>query len=46
MAKRNEKTVLFPGASNHDRSRFAEFLFNSISRKMGLPWRASSSSER
>ena len=42
MAKRSEKTVLFLGTSNYYRSRFAEVLFNSVARKMGLPWRASS----
>jgi len=42
MAKRNEKIVLFLGTTNFDRSRFAEVLFNSVSRKMGLPWRAAS----
>jgi translation initiation factor 1 len=40
MAKRSEKTVLFLGAGSDYRSRFAEMLFNSVSLKIGLPWRA------
>src|SRR5262249_53147954 len=42
MAKRSEKTILFLCTGNYYRSRFAEVLFNSVSGKMGLPWRASS----
>src|SRR5215475_1173675 len=42
MAKRSEKTVLFLCTGNYYRSRFAEVLFNSVARKMGLPWKASS----
>src|SRR5579872_4813004 len=42
MAKRREKMVLFLCTGNYYRSRFAEALFNSVARKMGLPWRASS----
>ena len=42
MTKRSEKTVLFLCTGNYYRSRFAEVLFNSVSGKMGLPWRASS----
>ena len=37
-----EKTVLFLCTGNHYRSRFAEILFDSVARKLGLPWRASS----
>jgi len=40
MAQQNQKTVLFLDATNHDRSRFAEIFFNSVARKMKLPWRA------
>jgi predicted translation initiation factor SUI1 len=40
MAKR--KTVLFLCTGNYYRSRFAEVLFVSVARKMGLPWDASS----
>lgn len=36
------KTVLFLCTGNYYRSRFAEVLFNSTARKMGLPWRATS----
>jgi predicted translation initiation factor SUI1 len=42
MAKRTEKTVLFLCTGNYYRSRFAEVLFNSVSGKMGLVWKASS----
>ena len=42
MRQRHEKTVLFLCTGNYYRSRFAEVLFNSVARKMGLPWRASS----
>ncbi|HTU22423.1 MAG TPA: low molecular weight phosphatase family protein [Gemmataceae bacterium] len=42
MVKRSEKSVLFLCTGNYYRSRFAEFLFNSVAGKMGLPWRASS----
>jgi protein-tyrosine phosphatase len=42
MAQRSEKTVLFLCTPNYYRSRFAEVLFNSVARKMGLPWKASS----
>src|ERR1051326_3776309 len=40
MAK--EKNILFLCTGNYYRSRFAEVLFVSIARKMGLPWNASS----
>lgn len=40
MAKR--KTILFLCTGNYYRSRFAEVLFVSVARKMGLPWDASS----
>lgn len=40
MAK--QKTILFLCTGNYYRSRFAEVLFVSVARKMGLPWRASS----
>jgi protein-tyrosine phosphatase len=42
MRQRQEKTVLFLCTGNYYRSRFAEILFNSVTGKMGLPWRASS----
>src|SRR5947208_7886812 len=42
MRQRHEKTVLFLCTGNYYRSRFAEDLFNSVARKMGLPWRATS----
>ena len=34
------KTVLFLGTGNHDRSRVAEILFNSVTSKMGIGWTA------
>ena len=40
MAK--HKTILFLCTGNYYRSRFAEVLFVSVARKMGLPWNASS----
>lgn len=40
MAK--QKTILFLCTGNYYRSRFAEVLFVSVARKMGLPWNASS----
>lgn len=40
MAK--EKHVLFLCTGNYYRSRFAEILFASVAKKMGLPWSASS----
>jgi translation initiation factor 1 len=40
MAKCSDKTILFLGTKNYYHSRFAEALFNSVSRRMGLPWRA------
>jgi predicted translation initiation factor SUI1 len=40
MAK--QKAILFLCTGNYYRSRFAEVLFVSIARKMGLPWQASS----
>jgi predicted translation initiation factor SUI1 len=42
MAQRKHNSVLFLCTGNHYRSRFAEIFFNSVSGKMGLPWRASS----
>jgi predicted translation initiation factor SUI1 len=42
MVERKHKTVLFLCTGNYYRSRFAEILFNSVARKIGLPWRASS----
>lgn len=36
------KTILFLCTGNYYRSRFAEVLFVSVARKMGLPWNASS----
>jgi protein-tyrosine phosphatase len=42
MKQRDEKTVLFLCTGNYYRSRYAEALFNSVARKMSLPWRASS----
>jgi predicted translation initiation factor SUI1 len=42
MKQRHEKTVLFLCTGNYYRSRFAEILFNSVARKMGLPWLATS----
>ena len=44
MKQRPEKTVLFLCTGNYYRSRFAEILFNSVAGRMGLPWKASSSS--
>src|SRR5213592_2258800 len=38
MAK--QKTILFLCTGNYYRSRFAEVLFISVARKMGLPWNA------
>jgi len=40
MAK--QKTILFLCTGNYYRSRFAEVLFVSVAKKMGLPWNASS----
>src|SRR6516164_6060270 len=40
MTQRNENTVLFLCTGNYYRSRFAEVLFNSVARKMSLPWKA------
>jgi len=40
MAK--QKTILFLCTGDYFRSRFAEVLFVSVARKMGLPWNASS----
>jgi predicted translation initiation factor SUI1 len=40
MAK--QKTILFLCTGNYYRSRFAEVLFVSVARKMGMPWSASS----
>jgi low molecular weight protein-tyrosine phosphatase len=40
MAK--QQTILFLCTGNYYRSRFAEVLFVSVARKMGLPWNASS----
>jgi protein-tyrosine-phosphatase len=42
MAQQTQKTVLFLCTGNYYRSRFAEVLFNSTARKMGLSWQASS----
>jgi len=42
MARHQQQTVLFLCTGNYYRSRFAEILFNSVARKMGLPWKASS----
>jgi len=42
MSKPQPKTVLFLCTGNYYRSRFAEVLFNSVARKMGLSWQASS----
>jgi protein-tyrosine phosphatase len=42
MRQCHERTVLFLRTGNYHRSRVAEVLFNSVARKMGLPWRASS----
>lgn len=37
-----QKTILFLCTGNYYRSRYAEVLFVSVARKMGLPWVASS----
>jgi protein-tyrosine phosphatase len=42
MRQRQENTVLFLCTGNYYRSRYAEILFNSVSGRMSLPWRASS----
>lgn len=42
MAKNKPKTVLFLCTGNYYRSRFAEVLFNSIAKRMGLPYQATS----
>ena len=42
MSVREDKIVLFLCTGNYYRSRFAEALFNSVARKMNLPWKASS----
>src|SRR5580765_3663065 len=42
MEPRQSKGILFLCTGNYYRSRFAEVLFNSVARKMGLPWKASS----
>jgi len=39
---RPQKTILFLCTGNYYRSRFAEVLFNSVARKMGLGWSAAS----
>lgn len=36
------KSVLFLDTENHDLSRIAEVVFNSVAGKMGLPWSATS----
>jgi protein-tyrosine phosphatase len=40
MRQRQGKNVLFLCTGNYYRSRFAEILFNSMTGRMGLPWRA------
>jgi len=42
MAQAKEKAVLFLCTGNYYRCRFAECLFNAVTGKMGLPWKASS----
>jgi protein-tyrosine phosphatase len=42
MKQRHENTVLFLCTGNYYRSRYAEVLFNSVAKKMNLPWKASS----
>jgi predicted translation initiation factor SUI1 len=42
VSERKHKRVLFLCTGNYYRSRFAEILFNSVARKMGLLWNARS----
>ncbi len=42
MARAKQKSVLFLGTGNAQRSRFAEALFDSVAGKLGLPWKARS----
>lgn len=42
MAKPKEKTVLFLCTGNYYRSRFSEVMFNSVAKKLGLGWKATS----
>src|SRR6185369_9510253 len=42
MMGRQQKTILFLCTGSYYRSRFAEVLFVSVAKKMGLPWNASS----
>jgi protein-tyrosine phosphatase len=40
MNKGHERIILFLCTGNYYRSRYAEILFNSVAKNMGLPWRA------
>jgi predicted translation initiation factor SUI1 len=40
VSERKQKRLLFLCTGNYYRSRFAETLFNSAAKKMGLPWNA------
>ena len=40
MPDTNHKTVVFICTGNFYRSRFSEYLFNSLAKKCGLQWRA------
>jgi len=42
MKQRQENTVLFLCTGNYYRSRYAEILFNSVTERMGLTWKAAS----
>jgi predicted translation initiation factor SUI1 len=42
MIRAKQKNLLFLCTGNYYRSRFAEIVFDSISRKMGLAWQATS----
>lgn len=42
MVQPTERTALFLCTGNYYRSRYAEIVFNAATRKMGLPWQATS----
>lgn len=42
MSEQKSKTVVFVCTGNYYRSRFSEYVFNSLAEKRGLQWRATS----